>query len=284
MEHLTKSQIVLLTLFVSFVSSMATGIVVVTLMQQTPEPVLQSITNVIEKTIEKAVPMVVEKQGKQVIVKDEDLVVSAIDRNSKSVVSFYVITDSGDTTSAGVGTIVSSDGLVVTDKTNFKMGLLMAKIAGAKYTVQVIPNEKDGSLALGKLIPAVSTASTTPPITFTSVALGNIATLKVGQTAIVISGGDGKTIEPGLITNLDTHTMTDKTTKIETKVLDNIGLSQRLGGVANGAPIISLDGVVIGFVSIDEYQGSQKGITVDEAKNLIAAYTTTSASPKQKTL
>ena len=70
MEHLTKAQIVLLTLFVSFVSSMATGIVVVTLMQQAPEPVLQSITRVVEKTIEKVVPTIVERPGKQLIIKD----------------------------------------------------------------------------------------------------------------------------------------------------------------------------------------------------------------------
>ena len=53
MEHLTKVQIVLLTLFVSFVASMATGIVVVTLMEQASGPVNQTITNVVERTIEK---------------------------------------------------------------------------------------------------------------------------------------------------------------------------------------------------------------------------------------
>jgi hypothetical protein len=68
MEHLNKAQIVLLTLFVSFVASMATGIVVVTLMQQSPEPVAQTITKVIERTIEKVTPTFVDKPGKQVII------------------------------------------------------------------------------------------------------------------------------------------------------------------------------------------------------------------------
>ena len=72
MEHLTKAQIVLLTLFVSFVASMATGIVVVTLMDQAPDPVNQTITNVVERTIEKITPTFVEKPGETVIVKDED--------------------------------------------------------------------------------------------------------------------------------------------------------------------------------------------------------------------
>lgn len=272
MEHLSKAQIVLLALFVSFVSSMATGIVVVTLMQQASEPVLQTINNVVERTIEKVVPTIVEKPGKTIVVKDEDLMISAIERNSKSVVAFNVSKEDGEIVSIGVGVIVSPDGLIVTDRANLSGGVLMATINGVKYALEVVSNEKDNVLGLGRLTPVVPAASSTPPVVFTPVSFGNPNTLKVGQTAIVIGGKDGDTITKGFISRLDTHTESNKDTKESVTVLDNIGLSQRFAANSNGAPIITLDGSVVGLLSIDESIWSQIGVPVNNAEKLITTY------------
>lgn len=269
MEHLTKAQIVLLTLFTSFVASMATGIVVVTLMQQSPEPVTKTINNVIERTIEKITPTFVEKPGKEIIIKDEDLLVAAVDRNIKSTVAFRVVGQDGEARAAGVGTIVSSDGLIITDKGNIGEGVLTTTVNGVQYALQVISNESSNTLGLGRLTPV--SATTTPM--FIPVTLGNPDALKLGQTAIVIGGRDGKTITTGLISNLDTHTVTDKEKKTETKVLDSIGVSTRFSGTSNGAPIITLSGEVVGFLSIDENSGSQMGIPATEAQRLIGLAT-----------
>lgn len=268
MEHLTKTQIVLLTLFVSFVASMATGIVVVTLMQQSPEPVSQTITRVVERTIEKISPTAIPSNtSKTVVIKDEDLVVSAIDRNIKSTVSFKTTVGEGGILSAGVGTIVSPDGLVITDRWNMGLGDLSTTINGIQYTLEVISNDKGNTLGLGRLVPVYAT--TTPM--FPAVTLGNTDALKLGQTTIVIGGRDGKTISTGLITSLDTHTVVNKETKVETKVLDNIGVSPRFSSGSNGAPIINLNGEVIGFLSIDESASSQMGVPSIEAQKLIDA-------------
>lgn len=265
MEHLTKAQIVLLTLFTSFVASMATGIVVVTLMQQSPEPVTQTINNVIERTIEKITPTFIEKPGKQIVLKDEDLMVAAIERNIKSTVAFRAVGQDGESHAAGVGTIVSSDGLVITDKGNFGEGVLTTTVNGVQYALQVLSNESSNNLGLGRLTPV--SATSTPP--FVPVTFGNLSALKLGQTSIVIGGRDGKTITTGLISSLDTHVVADKEKKTETKVLDMIGVSTRFSGTSNGAPIIALSGEVIGFLSIDDNTGSQIGIPATEAQRLV---------------
>src|SRR6185295_7741638 len=56
LEHLTKHQIVLLTLLVSFVTSIATGIVTVSLVNQAPPGVTRTINQIVEHTVEKVVP------------------------------------------------------------------------------------------------------------------------------------------------------------------------------------------------------------------------------------
>ncbi len=281
MEHLNKSQIVLLTLFVSFVASMATGIVVVTLMQQSPEPVVQTITNVVERTIEKVTPTFIDKPGKTLIIKDEDLVVAAIERNSKSIVALKFVGEEGVRFSVGIGTIVSTDGLIVTDKRNFDVGLLSVTVDGTSYTVEIVKSDKNTSLVLARLVPATTLATSTKPVIFTPVTFGNPDILKIGQTAIIIGGRDGRTVSAGLITNLDTRLVINKETKVETKILDNIGISQRLAGTSNGAPIITLSGEVVGFVSIDDSIGSQAGAPVTEAKSLITALTTPAPAIKK---
>ena len=55
LEHLNKTQIVLLTTLVAFVSSIATSIVTVTLMDQAPPGTTTTIRNVVERTVERVV-------------------------------------------------------------------------------------------------------------------------------------------------------------------------------------------------------------------------------------
>jgi len=99
-ERLTKMQIVLLTLLVSFVTSIATGIVTVTLMDQAPPAITQTINRVVERTVEKVVPD--KSQGANVItkevtvvVKEDDLITDSIEKNSKSVVRIKKINADG---------------------------------------------------------------------------------------------------------------------------------------------------------------------------------------------
>lgn len=55
-KDLNKSQLILLAVLLSFVTSIATGITTVTLMQQAPESVTVPVTRIIRETVEKIVP------------------------------------------------------------------------------------------------------------------------------------------------------------------------------------------------------------------------------------
>ena len=94
LNELDNSQMILLTLFVSFVTAIASGIVTVTLMEEAPQVVTQTVRQVVTKTVEKVVPQkdietkVITKE-KTVVVKESDLVAAAVQKNAASTVTIY---------------------------------------------------------------------------------------------------------------------------------------------------------------------------------------------------
>ena len=128
MEKLTKQQIVLLTLLVSFITSIATGIVTVALMDQAPAGVTQTINRVVERTIEKVVTEPAKNNNsaavvtrETIVVKEDDKIVESVEKNKNSIVRVYANTrnagDVRDRIFIGLGTIVSKEGLIVTGDT-----------------------------------------------------------------------------------------------------------------------------------------------------------------------
>ncbi len=115
MEELNKNQIVLLTLLVSFVTSIATGIVTVTLMDQAPTAVTQTINRVVERTIEKAVPgetkVTTVVKEVPVVVTEDKLIVDVINNTSSGAVR---IANVDGKTTLGTGFIVNKNGLIAT--------------------------------------------------------------------------------------------------------------------------------------------------------------------------
>src|SRR3989338_1891737 len=100
MEHLNKQQLILLALLVSFVTSIATGIITITLMDQAPPGVTQTINRVVEKTIERVITEPTKQAATVVtketlVVKADDLIIDAIERNTGSVVRIREATGEG---------------------------------------------------------------------------------------------------------------------------------------------------------------------------------------------
>src|SRR3989338_6676556 len=90
MENLTKTQLILLVLLVSFVTSLVTGIVSVTLVNQAPAQVTQTINRVIEKVI---VGESEPANSGALIITSEDLITKLVADSLPAVVSVIASKD-----------------------------------------------------------------------------------------------------------------------------------------------------------------------------------------------
>ena len=95
-EQLSKSQIVLLTLLVSFVTSIATGIVTVSLMEKAPPLIAQTVNRIVEHTVQTVVPAAsgqaaatVVTQEKTIVVHESEQISKAVEKIAPSLVRLY---------------------------------------------------------------------------------------------------------------------------------------------------------------------------------------------------
>ncbi len=123
MDQLNKNQIVLLTLLISFVTSIATGIMTVSLLQEAPLEVTRNINQIVERTIQTVttpsttLAPASQKEVTTVVVKEEDSIINSIDENIKSIARIsYNDGVSVSNTFYGIGLVVSKDGLIAADR------------------------------------------------------------------------------------------------------------------------------------------------------------------------
>ena len=97
MEELNKQQLILLALLLSFVTSIATGIVTVTLMDQAPPAVTQTINRVVERTIETVVPKeqsavtVVREIVKEIPVNENEIVFKVVKEAAPAIAKLFAV-------------------------------------------------------------------------------------------------------------------------------------------------------------------------------------------------
>lgn len=255
MEDLNKNQIVLLTLLVSFVTSIATGIMTVSLLQEAPIEVTRNINRIVEKTIETVTPSVVlpEKQTEvtTVVVKEEDMIIDSINKNIKSIVRIEekdAVTGTVDF--YGIGLVVSKEGLIGADrKTIVSQNVYTGTMSdGTEFVLTPTVGNKDTDFILFKAVqPEKSTTATTTPTkpsyTFVPATFGATEP-KLGQTLIGLGGSVKNSVVIGRVVSLDMKEL--KVGTSTTQYLATIDTDVSTRGLVNGSPIFNLSGDVVG--------------------------------------
>src|SRR3989344_2292848 len=194
-KDLNKSQLILLALLVSFVTSIATGITTVTLLQQAPESVTIPISRVVRETIEKVVPGDVITKTETVVIKEEDLQVGAIARASKS---FWTVNlgaadnpkeafFAANAIAIGDGSVLALDGRNIYSDKNY-----YGSHAGANYGLVFGVSNPYGL----RLMKVELTSAEAKKAADDAIDIADVTKLKIGQKAIVLKQ-DGSGIMQG---------------------------------------------------------------------------------------
>ncbi len=186
MDHLTKQQLILLALLVSFVTSLATGIFTVSLMEQAPQGAVSIINRVVEKTVDAT------KQGQASVVttvQEEDALAKSVENISKSIVK---IKNRSEGTVAGMGLVVSKSGVVLIDKSLVASpeGYDVILSNGTAIPVTLVQSQINGDI--GFLAPALEL---TPAPQFIVAKIAS--SVKLGQKIFSLSGSGTSTSNLG---------------------------------------------------------------------------------------
>ena len=274
---MTKHQLVLLILLVSFVTALVTGIVAVTLINQAPQPITQTIQRVVEKTIG-ALPEPLKKDEKKeletsalardVLIEDiakriSQAVVSVVATKDIPVIEQYFINPFpgddffGDVRipqfrqrgtekrqiSSGSGFFVSPDGFLITNKhvvedIDAEYSIIMND--GRKLKARVLARDPLNDMAVLK-----ADGSDFPIVPF-----GDSDSAKVGHTVIVIGNALGEfqnTVSVGVVSGLR-RTITALGSKSGPEELAEVMQTDAAINPGNsGGPVLNLRGEAVGL-------------------------------------
>ncbi len=240
MEELTKSQIILLTLFVSFVTSIATGIVTVALMAQTPPAITQSVSRVIRETVQTVVPASASQsasvitQEKTVVINESELISKAVQRAEPSIVRLF--SGSGEeAVFLGLGIVLDENGTVATDASALGDSAEARVVLHDGLSVRQFVRKRDEKAGLAYLSPATST-SPAPRWVAVSIASDHVV---LGQSVVALSGKSATRIGDGLILALVSGPASTSPQIIETSVGRE--------AILPGSPLINTQGVLVGI-------------------------------------
>ncbi len=287
MEHLTKQQIVLLTLLVSFVTSIATGIFTVTLMQQAPQGVTQTINKIVERTVEKVVPVETQKaqvvrQEVTTVVKQEDLIADSVAHNEKSLVRIYgsLGADPAELF-LGYGVVVHTNGVVVTDRKVYAENVSYegVYVGGKRFPLELLRSAEGESVLFFKPTLSANSTETFVPATF-----ANSDAVRLGQAAVSLTGETRTSVSIGVVTGLEqsggderASTSTPRTARPVTTVETN--LPTRLDSL--GSPLLNVASEVVGIYLGSDSLAGRTYLPVNLIKTGIASTSPGAPAPHQ---
>lgn len=238
LEQLTKHQVILLTLLVSLVTSITTGIVTVSLMNQAPQGITRTVNQIVEHTVQTVVPDTSKGAAvaatvmteKTIVVKDDDLAAQSIGTVQKAIVR---LTKRGGEELIARGVIVDSKGTALTDSESLsgsgakEFDAMLSD--GTRVPVSVLSLTASTSIATVVVNFGTSTAAAPAPI-------ADISKLRLGQSIIRIGGKGVDTVGTGVIA-----TLPGKAGVVEASITS----------VTPGSLLITIFGEVIGLATTD---------------------------------
>ncbi len=231
-KDLNKSQLILLAVLLSFVTSIATGITTVTLMQQAPVSFTEPVNRIIKQTVEKIQQVEGKTTIQTVVVKEEDLVVDAIAKNKSSV--FIINNTNSDSAEsfAGKGFVINNEGVIVADALwASSQNVYFVQNDSGKFKATFLFSDKGVSfLRIGEPVDGESVATYTVPV------FGDLDKMKIGQKILILGGAISSFIFDG-----------NKDIKVSFTKSNAGGLVLNLDGEALG---ITLHSEVVSFVPI----------------------------------
>ena len=290
MEDLDATQLILLALLVSFVTSIATGIVTVTLMDQAPPAVTQTISRVVEKTVEVMVPPKTTPSTPQtVIIKEEDLIVVAAEKTSANVVTVGQLKnrftlgiigtaankDDFQVTPIGTGFVITKDGFLVAQDivVGAEEQLVIKNAAGHFFKVQIVARDEKNNIALLQSgepitvgIPGGGASEISEVRGFTDTILANSDTVRIGQTAIALGRDEGLLLLLGVVSRLETLPKEGEKPTILAVFTTIEG-----GGHYVGGPLLGTDARVLG-ITMTTKDGVRFTVPANSLKILIEGY------------
>jgi len=248
-EHLTKTQIVLLALLCTFVASIATAIVTVALLAQAPPAVPQTINHIIQRTVETVVPTTDDGPATEtikettVVVKEDELLSGTI---SASFGKLGIVHQGIGTTTPVVALGVPVGTVLITDAAS------VSETHAVEFGTEVVMYKVSARFDKVGIAVLVPTEGKQPA----GFRVADVAQTKLGQSVVALPSGSGTRVGIGAITaRYNLAKLGEGEAEASVRAIDtNIS-----GNITVGAPLFNMFGDVLG-ISTSISQGPSGGV------------------------
>lgn len=253
-EELSKSQLILLTILVNFVTSVATGILTVSLLDHAPAFVTQTVNRVVEHTIETVAQVAPAAAISAPAPSNQDLVTAALGADATRAAALYSAITGTSTPALAVGTYLPSARAIVTAAQSALPKEVLIEFPDTTYVAASLSHEGNGIMIYG---------------------FADAAKLPKAQAPVLVAASDLKLGETALAIGADGSAATGIVARIGAK-----GVYTTLPDIGAGSAVVDLAGNLIGISA-----GATPGLLIpaDTVTALLSATSTAAATTSTST-